>query len=181
MVDNSIVFQGNDTLFYSQKNEILSFKSYAGMQRTTEQIVNDAAAQMDMPSEEALVYIKILKGEACLNEQSLKDVSNDFMEKRGIPFALVQYIRRVLMKPRGFEHFSELTRTRWGFLDDARILGQLQFGTKVNNDGTYTGEFDINGYKHGLGEMTYQDGSIAKGMFIDNMFNGYRKLPFVNN
>ena len=80
------------------------------------------------------------------------------------------------MKPRGFENFSELTKNRWGFVDDARILGQLHFGTVVNNDGTYTGEFDTNGDKHGLGEMTYKDGSKAKGIFMDNQYNGYRKL-----
>ena len=79
------------------------------------------------------------------------------------------------MKPRGFEHFSELTRTRWKYLEDSRVLGQLQFGQNTYNDGVYIGEFDSDGSKHGLGELTYTNGSMAKGMFIDNQYNGYRK------
>ena len=78
--NNCLLYQGDDRMFYSQKDEILSFKSYAGMQRSTDEIINDAAAQMNMNKEESLEHIRTLKNEACLNEQGLKDVTDDFME-----------------------------------------------------------------------------------------------------
>lgn len=58
-------------------------------------------------------------------------------------------------------------------LERANVADSLTFGSSVSFiDSEYTGQMK-NGFRHGLGKLTYKDGRVYSGAFINNVLHGY--------